>query len=152
MNTRVFSALFLASLLASPAVLADKQGYYRWRDANGTLHFSQQPPVDRPYEFVRDDGARYLGQRPAPETSQTQNATQGLQPKATTEDKGDRMEALPPKDPERCAQAKQNLRTLDRKGVRIRSTDSQGNSRYLNQEELAEQRRRAEQAREVFCD
>lgn len=42
---------------------------YRWRDAAGTLHITDQPPKDRPYEVVRirDDQNVVPLSGPAPE-------------------------------------------------------------------------------------
>lgn len=42
---------------------------YRWRDEAGTLHITDQPPADRPYEVVklRDDQNVVSLRGPAPE-------------------------------------------------------------------------------------
>jgi hypothetical protein len=52
--TRSIRSLWLLALLAvSPALLAGPQGYYRWKDDKGQFQATQQPPGDRPSEFVR---------------------------------------------------------------------------------------------------
>ncbi|UXI69247.1 DUF4124 domain-containing protein [Tahibacter amnicola] len=41
------------TLPASPTVQTAPPPLYKWRDANGRLNVTDQPPPDRPYETVR---------------------------------------------------------------------------------------------------
>ncbi|MBD2859694.1 DUF4124 domain-containing protein [Spongiibacter sp. KMU-158] len=140
-----------ASLLITGTALADSDGYYRWQDESGGLHYSQKPPVGRNYEFIKDNfsKARSTRTQVEVEADSAPTANNNLIP-APTNESG--MQAMPPKDPERCAQAKRNLQTLNSEGVRIRTTDENGQSRFLNAEEIEEQRERAKAAQGVFCE
>ena len=57
-------AFVKAQLPASPK---SAPALYKWRDAKGQLHYSDTPPVDRPYETVRfDPNANVLPKGVAP--------------------------------------------------------------------------------------
>jgi len=50
-----------------PAAPRSAPMLYKWRDAKGGLHYTDQPPKDRPYETVRyDPNANVLPKGVAP--------------------------------------------------------------------------------------
>jgi hypothetical protein len=61
------------------------------------------------------------------------------------------MQGVPDKDPEKCKQAQDTRSVLD-SHARIREKTEEGEYRYLTPEEIAEQKRRATESVEVFCD
>lgn len=145
---RVFAWCLTAAwaVFLSSATLAGKEGYYRWKDDSGEFHFTQQPPVGRQYEFVETRaGASVVsnGGDDSDEIGSPEAAPAAAAPQ--------RMEVLPEKDPAVCAQAKENLLTLEKNGARIRVTDENGNSRLLNPEEMAVQKQRAQDAINIHC-
>lgn len=142
----------LALLAISPALLAGPQGYYRWKDDKGQFQATQQPPADRPSEFVRtstgtaaqtgaDEGP--TANTPAPQSSAPAEAPKKPAPVG--------MQAVPDKDPEKCKQAQDTQGVLN-SHARIREKDEKGEYRYLAVEEIADQKRLAEEAIEVYCE
>ena len=114
--------------------------YYRWTDATGTeVNSDRPPPAGIDYETVSKN-TNLLQQ----ETPQGQPTTIEAQSEPATKQNND---AAPPatatnaiikKNPEYCEAAKKNLETLSMHG-RIRLSDADGNIRYLNEDEKAEQ-------------
>lgn len=150
LNPRNITALGLLgcwAMLISLHSHAGKEGYYRWKDDTGEVHFTQQPPLGRQYDFIETrGGANVVNNNAAAESADGQVDDGGA---ATAAPK--KMEVLPPKDPVICSQAKSNLLTLQKSGARIRVTDPDGTSRLLNDEEVAEQKRRAQEAVGIHC-
>ena len=114
--------------------------YYRWTDATGTeVNSDRPPPAGIDYETVSKN-TNLLQQ----ETPQGQPTTIEAQSEPARKQNND---AAPPatatnaiikKNPEYCEAAKKNLETLSMHG-RIRLSDADGNIRYLNEDEKAEQ-------------
>lgn len=144
-KTLLISGLGLALLLSANHSFAAKSGYYRWTDADGEVHFSQQPPVGHRYEFVETHtGRRSSAVDDAPGESPAAADTAATTPSS--------MEVLPPKDPAICKQAKGNMESLSVAGARIKATDANGKARYLSPEEIEQQRLRAEEAIRIHCE
>jgi hypothetical protein len=145
------SLWILALFAMSPALLAGPQGYYRWKDDKGQFQATQQPPADRPSEFVRTSTG--TASQTAPDESATGNAP-ATQPGATAAEPTKKpigMQAVPDKDPEKCKQA-QDTQTVLGSHARIREKDEKGEYRYLAVEEIADQKRLAEEAVQVYCE
>ncbi len=49
------AALFAAAMLLAPAVLADTAQLYKWTDAQGVVHYSDQPPKQPVTDLVTSD-------------------------------------------------------------------------------------------------
>ncbi|WP_372864615.1 DUF4124 domain-containing protein [Spongiibacter sp.] len=143
------SCLSLGLLTASADLLAAKAGYYRWTDAEGEVHFSQKPPVGKPYEFIETQtGIRSKADdSPAVVTSDTAEDN-----RASELDADAKMEVLPPKDPELCKKARGNMQSLKISGARIKVTDKNGQTRYLSPDEIATQKLRAQDAIKIHCE
>lgn len=140
--------LALALALAIVGQSAAAAGYYRWTDDDGQTHFSQNPPENRPSEFV----SRATG-RPSSEPQTNAEPESSEKTETDTEaENGDpeQLQALPEKDPERCKQARNLLQTLDGY-ARVRARQPDGSYRVLTEEEKNEQRERAEEAIDIHC-
>lgn len=139
-------ALTCLLVLMSAGVIA-KSGYYRWLDDNGQAHFTQKPPLDRPSKFI-ETARGYSSDEASPESSQSEPPKNAASSPGKNEPK--QIEILPDKDPERCAQAKAALQSLDR-GQRVRVTDDKGETRILNADEKKAQKDQAQEAIDVYC-
>lgn len=150
----------LSSAVATAMVLLSLSGwtsaaggtYYRWIDASGTeVNSDRPPPAGIEYETVST--ATNLSQpgepQQAPATSEAPSAQPAEEksaaaPVSTTG-------SIIKKNPEYCAAAKKNLETLSTK-ARIRLSDAEGNIRYIDEKEKAEQRATAEAIIAQHCD
>lgn len=150
--TRSIRSLWLLALFAvSPALLAGPQGYYRWKDDKGQFQATQQPPADRPSEFVRTSTG--TASQAAPEDSapaSTPAATPGAAP-AQPAKKPAGMQGLPDRNPEKCKEAQEAQAVLN-SHARIREKDDKGEYRFLAAEEIADQKRLAAESVDVFCE
>lgn len=154
--TKTVTRLALMFLLTTTTALAlaAKDGYYRWKDDQGEIHFTQQPPLGRNYEFVESrSGASFNSPgspaQPAEENTSADGAS-SVDQEATA--RPEKMEILPAKNPAVCAQARSNLQSLQNNAARIRMTDADGNTRFLTAEEKEQQRARAQEAIRIHCD
>lgn len=140
MNLRYLAlAMGAAVLLGTVATSAASKGYYRWTDAQGHTHYTQNPPPDQPAEFIRTG---------------TSHATPALIQVETAE--GDHpdveiLEGLPEPDPELCRQAREVLESLDGY-VRIRARKPDGTHAVLTEADKEEQREIAREAIELYCE
>ncbi len=152
-----FSATLIAALavlLALPATAASST-YYRWKDDQGNLVMSDRPPADSSIEFetVGPDGS--LRRAPAADGGGTASS-RGAGGSATPAREAGEAEAAapsssPPPDPELCAKARANLRTLE-SAARIRMQGDDGEMRFLDDEEREAQRQEALRAIEAHCE
>ena len=146
MKKPLLISVLLGLALLSINSLAAKEGYYRWQDDKGEMHFTQQPPVGRSYTFIETrSGASLTSQMEEQEVQ----ASEDQDPSATRPQK---MEVVPPKNPKICEQARGNMSSLQLAGARIRVSNADGSSRYLNDQEIEEQKNRARQAISLHCD
>jgi len=114
-------------------------GIYKWTDAEGNVHYSQQRPRDTSSEKMNvpqhapTDTSTY--KRPALQSndSENKNAADDKQksdePEEVKETKAEKKRRLA-----ECEQVRQNLATMESRG-RVRSKDKDGNTRYLSQQE-----------------
>ena len=151
------SVFAVAMLLALPCADSHADGYYRWRDANGQMHFSQRPPpqeddIDAELISPRTGLAYPKPEKkpaPIPVSSATPEPDKPEQEvsRDTTRSPFDRAFD---KDPERCEQARNNLKALSR-SHRIRFTDAEGKQRLLSDKEKQAQQAAARKAIEESC-
>ncbi len=116
---------------------------YKWKDDNGTVQYTAQPPSDRNYEKIKTSSG----------SSSRSDASTANQPAAEDSKPEQKAMNMPPesrKDPERCAWARHNLETLNTNS-RIKIQDENGEMRFLNQEEISEKRKEVETAIEQSC-
>lgn len=140
-----------ALLVIAPTLLAASQtGYYRWTDDKGATQFTQQPPAGRPSEFVRT--ATGTSSKVESDTdSDTAPAAGSEQQPATAKPESGGLEGVPAKDPAKCEQTKSTLGILN-SSARIREKGADGEYRYLNPDEIAEQKRLADEAIKIYCN
>ncbi|GAB4171413.1 MAG: hypothetical protein Kow0020_06120 [Wenzhouxiangellaceae bacterium] len=129
---RILMATAIALLIVASNAHAER--YYKWRDDQGTIHFSSEPPRDRDYEVVNTSGAVVARSTDAAnmpaETPPTDDGAEVQMPREL------------PVDPElvrqRCEQARENLFWLQSKR-RILVDRGDGEKTFLDPEEQQRQ-------------
>ncbi|MFT5889436.1 MAG: hypothetical protein ACI9BO_002263 [Zhongshania sp.] len=145
--SKIFITISLGVGLAllSLNVHAAKAGYYQWSDDKGKQHFSQQPPIGRKYLFIEtSSGASMSSDGIASSAENSDNDDSDVA-------KAEKIEIVPPKDPELCAKAESNMRSLAANGARIRISNIDGTTRFLSPAEIAEQKNRAQDVITLHC-
>jgi hypothetical protein len=135
----IAAGLVLLSLTGFPAQAVGK--YYRWVDETGTtVNSDRPPPAGVKYETMSGT-TNFM----YPEASKEEPSVPEETPVATKDPAVAKSQTRPmlEKNPEYCAQATQNLEVLNTK-ARVRIPDADGNYRYIDEEEKAEQRATAE--------
>jgi hypothetical protein len=152
---RAFGAVALIAF--SSYASAACNGGYRWsevKDGKTVTHYTQQPPEGRASECVSvSTGTRTqvnAGEEEAPATTGSKPAAGGQQP-APAANKPKGMQAVPDKDPEKCKQAQETKSVLD-SHARIREKGDNGEYRYLSPDEIAEQKKLADESTGVYCE
>jgi hypothetical protein len=144
----IAAGLVLLSLSGYPAQAGGK--YYRWVDETGTtVNSDRPPPAGVDYETIVTNTNLSVHENKHKKQA-TLNSQSGQDNKSVSEtDNITRMEII--KNPDACAAARKNLETL-RTNARIRKPDGEGSYRYLNEEEKAEERARAEATISQNCE
>jgi hypothetical protein len=146
---RIFAPLLAAAILISgylPTAYAET--YYRWKDDRGNpVHSDRPPPKGTAYEVVSTQSS--LVRPVEPEKGAVPKK---VQPTVSNDfEPVETKKAMIEKNPEYCSRAKQNLATLD-SSARIRLRNDQGEYRYIDEEEKANQRQQALDTITVHCD
>lgn len=139
------NSLFALMLLSSPQLLWGNT-VYQWTDENGVVHFSQTAPADKDQAAEETSlrkaaltGGTFAPPRAEPETN--------TQPESTPQN----AESTYKKNPQACSRARDMLATLNT-GARIKLRDPEtGEIIYAGEEDIAEQRRRANAAVKTDC-
>ncbi len=146
-------------LAVSSSAMAACNGGYRWsenKDGKTVTHYTQQPPEGRPSECVQISTGTRSQVNPG-EASEEAAATPGAKPTADgqnaakPENKPKGIQGVPDKDPEKCKQAQDTKSVLD-SHARIREKGDDGEYRYLTPDEIAEQKKLAEESTSVYCE
>jgi len=145
-KTLLIVSLFSTLAVVSLSSYADRSGYYRWSDDEGKIHFTQQPPNGRTSVFIKTSSGTSLDSDVSTSESSAELADNG------DETIPEKMEVLPPKNPELCTKAKANMQSLAANGARIRISNADGSSRFLNSEEINEQKNRAQEVIKIHCN
>jgi hypothetical protein len=135
----IAAGLVLLSLAGFPTYAGGK--YYRWVDETGTtVNSDRPPPAGIKYETISGT-TNFM----YPEATAEDPPAQEDKPVSAEKPEVAKSQTRPmlEKNPEYCAQAKKNLEALDTK-ARIRVPDGNGNYRYIDEDEKAEQRTTAE--------
>jgi hypothetical protein len=163
---KVPGAVTLCRVLGTVALVAFSSysaaacnGGYRWsevKDGKTVTHYTQQPPEGRASECVSvSTGTRTQvnpGEDEAPAaTSAGRKPVEGGQPPAQAANKPKGIQGVPDKDPEKCKQAQETKSVLD-SHARIREKGENGEYRYLSPDEIAEQKKLAEESTGVYCE
>jgi len=141
------SGCALALLLATPLLSAEQAGYYRWKDDKGQFQATQQPPADRPSEYVKLSTGKSMPPSEPESGGNGTGQTEGAKPNVA---KGP-IEGLPDRDPEKCKQARDTQAVLD-SHARIRTKDDKGEYRYLSADEINEQKQLAKDSADIYCE
>ena len=135
---RLIGFLLLGTVI-SQSTLAGK--VYTWTDAKGVVHYGEHPPKDVKASLVKTHTGH---------SDPTPAQTAAAQPKAAAEPAAANQQASL-KDPERCAQAKENLEMLN-SVARIKTKNAEGVFVYLTEEDKAKQRETSQQIIDQACE
>lgn len=150
LSSAVATAMVLISL--SGGASAAGGTYYRWIDASGTeVNSDRPPPAGIEYETVSTNTNLLQPGEPqqAPATSEAPSAQPAEEKSAAAPAAS--VRTIIKKNPEYCEAARKNLETLSTH-ARIRISDADGNIRYIDEKEKAEQRATAEAIIAQHCD
>ena len=147
MPKALLCAIYLAAISFSAALSAGET-YYRWIDERGNmLHSDRPPPAGVDYEVVSTDSSEI----------RKVDGEVGAVPLEVNPRVGNEFETFPKepqdfrKSPETCRRARENMAALN-SGEVIRMRNDQGEIRELDAEEIAYQRKRAEEVMRAHCD
>ena len=144
------SLLVLGCCLSSPGALA-AEGYYKWLDARGNpQHSDRPPPSGVEYEYISTDTGMKRRVRSTTTTGSSSPAPAMPVPQAAPTTVAEQQTKIK-KNPVYCDQAKANLDTLN-STARVRIRNSEGEIRYLTEEEKDNQRRKANDMIAVHCN
>jgi hypothetical protein len=125
----------LVASVMSPSLYADK--IYSWIDEKGVTHYGKNPPKDTPSRMIN---ARTGHSEPVDysDPAKKEGKTEGAKA------------AVAAPDPERCANARKNLQVLTT-NPRVRTTDANGEQRFMTPEEMQAQVETMEQIIAAEC-
>jgi capsule polysaccharide export protein KpsE/RkpR len=147
---RKILSLAIAAFLFAPAVMAEGE-VYRWKDANGVWHYSDQPQPGA--ELVKKTGGRSSSSNSStpstPATAPAAASENGVPPLSSEAVQQVRREAATAKS-EQCKKATaeyQNVITARR----LYKQDEKGNRIFLNSAEIDAARLEARSTRDITC-
>lgn len=135
---RLIGFLVLGAFISQSALAAK---VYTWTDAKGVVHFGEHPPKDVKATLIKTRTGH---------SDPTPAQTAAAQPKPAAEPAAANQQ-MSLKDPERCAQAQENLATLN-SVARIRMPNAEGTLVYLSEEDKTEQRKITQQVIDQACE
>jgi hypothetical protein len=145
---RKLVSIALAAFLVAPAVMAEGE-VYRWKDANGVWHYSDQPQPGA--ELVKKLSTRSSSSNspitapPAPASA----PDNGIPPLSREVTQQVRQEAAKAKA-EQCKKATADYEsTINAR--RLYKEDDKGNRTYLSDEEIDAARLQARSTRDIAC-
>lgn len=150
-NIRTAMRYFIyLTLILSSVVNAGE--IHKWVDQDGNIHYGDSPPVSSSSNKVKVDGKPSNPGRSLPrlgENSANEDA-------GNTTDSEDEESANAPEVPEdqakiACENAQKDLKVIKRSN-RIKLKSADGTTRYLTTEEIADRRKKSEEAIEQFCN
>lgn len=145
----VAAALFLIALAGGPAGAGEI--YYQWIDDQGTTVSSDRPPPAGVHYEVISTGPSLHNPARVSDNQNSIAAQAPLDNKLEGESPAAEQNSVKSKDPEACESATKNLQTLNT-AARIRIPDGKGNYRYIDEEEKAAEREKAQAIMSRHCD
>jgi hypothetical protein len=136
----------IALLLCSLPLAVSAQQIYKWTDANGTVHFSQNPPKDGSYSDVTPQqpvsgawtGGSHSSRPSMPSESSSSGNNASQQAKADNE--------------ERCAKARERVSFLqEHPAHRLFVTGDDGQPARMTDEQFDQQMKDAQEAADKYC-
>jgi hypothetical protein len=138
-----------ATLLFAPLLLAEGE-VYRWKDANGVWHYSDQPqPGAELVKTGRRNSSSSMPSAPPPPPAAVNNAASAPLPVSPQVAQQVRQEAASAKD-EQCKKATAAYQEAVQ-ARRIYKTDEKGNRTYLDSAQIDNARLEARAARDLAC-
>lgn len=138
----------IAMLLCGLPLAVSAQQIYKWVDANGQVHFSQNPPKDGSYQNVTP-------QEPVSGTTTGGTHTAHTSWPSSSSSSGGNNAALQSKtdDEERCAKARERISFLQEKTAhRLMVTGDDGQPARMTDEQFDEQLKDAQDAADKYCN
>lgn len=122
--------------------------HYRWQDERGNIvHSDRPPPAGIDYEVISTGSSKF----------RQVDASEGAVPPKIEPTPGNEFEQADSKpreiekNPEYCQRAQDNLQALDTH-ARVRMRNDKGEYYYLDQDQIAEQRRLAQGNVDLYCE
>lgn len=153
--------LLILLTLASASTFA---GLNKWVDADGKVHYSDQPPpanveattlrsTSSAKDSASESGAAAASAAAAPKTIAEREAElrKAQQARKEAADIAAQQQAEADARKSTCAAAWQNLRTMQ-DGVRIMEIDANGERSYLDDEQRQQRMDKAQQDIDTYCD
>jgi hypothetical protein len=142
------AAAVLGVALSLPLAAGDST-YYKWTDERGTAHHSDKPPPEGvDYEVVSPDSG----------FKRVVAAEEGVVPLETEPTVGNDFEQVKKnpqqaqqKNPVKCERARKDLEALNGK-AKIAVRNDQGETRFLDMDEINIERERTEKYIDIYCD
>jgi len=119
----------LTILMLNSTILAAEE-VYKWVDDKGVTHYQAHPPKNQAAKSIQT------------KTGHSAPVKYNTQTDKTVVQKGTEPEPASKKDPELCSKAQANLSTLQQYS-RVRTTDENGELRYLAPEEIEQRKQNA---------
>lgn len=144
--------LLILLMLASATAFA---GVSKWVDADGKVHYSDQPPpanVKAKTLHVTSEAAASASAPAAPKTIAEREAElkKAQQAKKEAEDRAAQEKAGMEAEKANCTAAQQHLRTLQ-EGMRMVEIDAKGERYYVDDEQRRQRVEKAQQDIKTFC-
>ncbi|MHB1094221.1 DUF4124 domain-containing protein [Thiobacillus sp.] len=141
--------MFLGAL----AVMADAQAeLYKWTDAQGKVHYTDQPPTLKAQVLKNSDGGQADISSQATQSLDAKD--QAFQKRRKEADdaraKADQEAERARVERENCTKARNNLSTLQN-SPRVYSTDAAGQRTYMDDDARARQLTQTQKAVSDFC-
>jgi Domain of unknown function (DUF4124) len=144
---RKIVSLALAAFFFAPAVMAEGE-VYRWKDANGLWHYSDQPQPGA--ELVKTTGNRSSSSNSAPAVQPPAAAPEnGVPPLSREVTQQVRQEAAAAKI-EQCKKATEAYQSAIT-ARRLYKEDAKGNRTFLSSAEIDAARLEARSTRDIAC-
>jgi hypothetical protein len=130
-----------AALLCCLPLLGWAQQIYKWTDASGVVHFSQNPPAQGSYEKVQPEFSSVV---PAPKYHTNDSAESASSQSHASQAQAD--------NEERCAKARERISYLqDKTAHRLMTTGPDGQPSRMTDEEFDAAVKDAQDAASKYC-
>jgi hypothetical protein len=135
----------ILGLLFAAAAAAQQ---YKWVDADGKVRYGDTPPPGVKATPLRPPPP---GAAPAPSAATKKPDAKGGEDPQKAREKQEQAEKEAKAKQENCGHAREALRSLE-SGERIARTDSKGERFYLEDEQIRQERAKAQQTVQQWCN
>jgi len=150
-----FKLLIVAAGLGFAGACFAANTVFQWTDDNGVVQYTDQPPTDRTYKTIKSTSAPPSAARAQEALAeqrkqQAEAATEAEGKMAFQEEQRKRDELAQQVREENCTSGQSNLKTLtEHSRIRVMGTD--GEVRYLTEEERQDEIRKAQEMIDTNC-